>query len=94
FSELARRTGRSDLAKGYLLTQSPEFRANFHAWQQNKLPLTDAIAPWNAAGLADKSKNNLYGVDLEDVAKSAAKLEKTEAEMRKIIATADWAKCE
>ena len=94
FSELARRTGRSDLAKGYLLTQSPKFRANFHAWQQNKLSLTDAIAPWNAAGLADKSKNNLYGVDLEDVAKSAAKLEKTEEEMRAIIATADWAKCE
>ncbi|WP_394796733.1 NAD(P)/FAD-dependent oxidoreductase [Armatimonas sp.] len=93
FSELARRTGRSDLAKGYLLTKNVAFRANFHAWQQNKLSLTDAIAPWNAVGLADKSKNNLYGVDLEDVAKSAAKLEKTEAEMRKIIATADWAQC-
>ncbi|WP_395089491.1 NAD(P)/FAD-dependent oxidoreductase [Armatimonas sp.] len=94
FSELARRTGRSDLVKGYLLTQNPQFRQSFQAWKQNKIPLTDAIAPWNAAGLADKGKNNLYGMDLEDVAKSAAKLEKTEAEMREIIATADWAQCE
>ncbi|MBB6053777.1 NAD(P)/FAD-dependent oxidoreductase [Armatimonas rosea] len=93
FSELARRTGRSDLAKGYLLTQNERFRANFHAWQQGMLSLTDAIAPWNAAGLADPSKDNLYGVDLEDVVKGASKLEKTEEELREIVATADWAQC-
>lgn len=93
FSELARRTGRPDLAKGYLLTQSPQFRASFHAWQTGTLPIAEAIAPWNAAGLADPSKQNLYGVDLDDVVRGAAKLEKTETELRQLIATADWAQC-
>jgi FADH2 O2-dependent halogenase len=93
FSELARRIGKPELAQGYLLTKSAAFRANFAAWQENKLSLADAIAPWNVAGLADPQKHNLYGVDLEDVVRGGAKLGKTEAELREVIATADWAHC-
>lgn len=93
FSELARRIGKPELAQGYLLTKSAAFRENFAAWQKKNLPLTEAIAPWNVAGLADPLKKNLYGVDLEDVVQGGAKLGKTKAELRQLIATADWARC-
>jgi FADH2 O2-dependent halogenase len=94
FSELARRIGKPELAQGYLLTKSAAFRESFAAWQGNKLSLAEAIAPWNVAGLADPGKHNLYGVDLEDVVRGGAKLGKTEAELREVIATAEWARCE
>ena len=94
FSELARRIGKPELAQGYLLTKNAAFRESFAAWQENKLSLAEAIAPWNVAGLADPGKHNLYGVDLEDVVRGGAKLGKTEAELREVIATAEWARCE
>ena len=94
FSEIARRIGKPERAQGYLLTKNAAFRESFAAWQENKLPLAEAIAPWNVAGLADPKKHNLYGVDLEDVVRGGAKLGKTEAELREVIATAEWARCE
>jgi FADH2 O2-dependent halogenase len=94
FSELARRIGKPELAQGYLLTKNAAFRESFAAWQENKLSLAEAIAPWNVAGLADPGKHDLYGVDLEDVVRGGAKLGKTEAELREVIATAEWARCE
>jgi len=51
----------------------------------------DALEPLNIAGLCDNSKQNWYGVNLEDVIAGAEKFGKSKAEITSILQNAVWA---
>ena len=102
YAELLRRLGQHDGSFCFLSASDPKFRQGI-AWcrAHARAPLPEFqgriaadIAPKNVAGLADPAKQNGYGVDLEDVVRAAGKFGLTEAQMRQLIATADWARCE
>ena len=104
YSEMARRLDKPHLVRRFLAADHAEFGANFRcaaAWvrqQGNTLDpaafdaqVAEAIACLNVAGLSDPRKRNWYGVNLEDVVESAAKLGMTPDEMRGVLQTAPWA---
>lgn len=106
FSEMARRLEKRHLVRRYLASDRADYfgslrccagslrahlasgtgaAANFEA------EVGRGIAPLNVAGLSDPTKRNWYGVDLEDLVHNSKKLELTPEEMRRILATAEWA---
>lgn len=94
WSEICRRIGKRELAPGMLLSGDSAFWGRFDAYLAGECTAADAIAPWNIAGLADASKNGMYGANLTDVIAAAGKLGLTQAQMEAIIADAEWARCD
>ncbi|MDP6893512.1 MAG: hypothetical protein QF731_10060, partial [Verrucomicrobiota bacterium] len=47
--------------------------------------ISKIIEPFNISGLADASKRNWYPVVLDDLFRSAAKLESTDSEIREML---------
>jgi len=94
WSEICRRIGKRELAPGMLLSGDIAFWERFDSYLAGGCTAADAIAQWNIAGLADTSKNGLYGANLTDVIASAGKLGLTQAQMEAIIAEAEWARCD
>ena len=94
WSEICRRLGKRTLAPGMLLSGDTAFWERFDAYLAGECTAADAIAPWNIAGLADASKNGMYGANLSDVIAAADKLGLTQAQMEAIIADAEWARCD
>jgi FADH2 O2-dependent halogenase len=101
YSEMARRLGKPKLVQRFLAADRPDFAPamaacedSIHAGATDELERRAAagISPLNVAGLADRSKRNWYGVDLQDVVNGAEKLGFTPPEMRRILDTAPWAK--
>ena len=107
FSEMARRLEKRHLVSRFLASDHPCFGPNLRActdWVRRHAQtaseaeiagferhVAEAISCLNVAGLADPSKNNWYGVDLQDVVASAAKLGMTQAEMEEVLRVAPWA---
>ena len=94
WSEICRRIGKRDLAPGMLLSGDDAFWQGFDAYLAGECTAADAIAPWNIAGLADRSKSGMYPANLSDVIAAAEKLGLSQAEMEAIIDNADWARCD
>jgi FADH2 O2-dependent halogenase len=94
WSEICRRIGKRELAPGMLLSGDTAFWERFDAYLAGECTAADAIAPWNIAGLADRSKAGMYPANLSDVIAAAEKLGLTEDEMQAIINVADWARCD
>lgn len=100
YSEMARRLGVK--APRFLAGDDPAFRAGIArcrgATNLDPKAFADAVCAdierKNVAGLADPSKKNWYGVDLSDVIRGAEKLGFAPSEMEKLLAEADWARCE
>ena len=101
YAELLRRLGQHDDSFRFLSARDPRFREGI-AWcrANSRAPLSTFqarvaadIAHKNVAGLADPSKRNWYGIDLEDVVRAANTFGLTEAQLRQVIATAAWAQC-
>lgn len=77
-----------------LLSGLPDFQDAFRKWRaRTDAPVSEAIAPWNVAGLADPDKRNLVGVDLDDLIQGAGKLGLDPLLVREALATAEWARC-
>jgi len=94
WSETCRRIGKRALAPGMLLSGDDAFWQGFDAYLAGECTAADAIAPWNIAGLADRSKAGMYPANLSDVIAAAEKLGLSQAEMQAIIDDADWARCD
>ena len=101
YSEMARRTDQRSLVTRFLAADRADFRdgmrkciqricANPRGADDIVCLAADGIEVLNIAGLADVSKRNWYGVDLQGVIDNSHKLDLSQEEMRKIIATADW----
>ncbi len=102
FSEMARRLDRRTMVTRYLAANQTAFTADLHRFANKTLSgdfdfglkeIAPCIERLNVAGLADESKRNWYGVDLNDVIHNAAKLDYTPEELTPILADADWAQC-
>jgi len=94
YSEAARRLGRADLAPGFLLDEHPSFSAERRACSALALePLSDdarealvaridrAIAPFDIAGLGDRTRRDWYPVVAADAIAGATKLQATAAQI-------------
>lgn len=106
FSEMARRMGRSHLVSRFFSADHPIFNEGLnrcanrilrgevtsHEHQSFEREVSQLVADLNIAGLCDASKHNWYGVNFEDVVGSAHKLGLTNDEVRRIIASASWAR--
>src|SRR5262249_37491073 len=90
YSEAARRLGRDDLAPGFLLDEHPSFGSERRACSALACErLVDearaalvaridrAIAPFDIAGLGDRSRRDWYPVVAADAVAGAAKLQAT-----------------
>lgn len=86
YSEAARRMGRPHLARRFLLSDSPLFRAAAAKILDGAAP-APLLAPFNLAGLCDPKKRGVYPVDFEDLRRSAPLLGASEAEMNRFIAS-------
>ncbi len=102
FSEMARRLDRRTIVTRYLAANQTEFTADLHRFAAKTLSgnfdfglseIAPCVDRLNVAGLADATKRNWYGVDLNDVIQNAAKLDYTPEELAPILANADWAQC-
>ena len=97
YSEMARRLDKKHLVRRFLASDHAEFGVNLRCMADRvrrgatELDVTEAIACLNVAGLSDAKKQNWYGVDLNDVVRSADKLGLTQNEMRCILRAAPWA---
>ena len=98
FSESARRLGKVDLARSFLLHNDPHLGAAIRrcyqpakqtSTQQEMTELADkvsrAIEPINIAGLNNPQRRNWYPVDANDLLNSAAKLGSTKHEMSQLL---------
>jgi FADH2 O2-dependent halogenase len=98
FSETARRLGRPHLAPGFLLCGNPSFSRDLAACADAargrpsgdtrralEARLDRAIEPYDAAGLLDRSRRDWYPVRAEDLTASAAKLQATPDEVRRLL---------
>lgn len=102
YSEMARRLDRPELVRRFLAADRPEYAAAMASCEDAvrcgaagpdfEARVCEAIAPLNVAGLCNPSKSNWYGVDLDDVVRSAEKLGFSPDNMRQILATTPWAK--
>lgn len=107
FSEMARRIDRRDLASRFLLQNRPDFAAGLREGARllhgrKGSPATGECAAFaanvaaavqssNIAGLCDPAKRNWYDIDWADVIENAGRLEMRPADMRALLAAADWA---
>jgi tetracycline 7-halogenase / FADH2 O2-dependent halogenase len=98
FSESARRLGKTNLARSFLLHDDPHFgaamrrcfqRAKQTSTQQEMTDLANevsrAIEPINVAGLSNPQRRNWYPVDANDLLNSAAKLQSTEPQISQLL---------
>ncbi len=107
YSEIARRLGKTDRAKRYLLTDHPTFGKAMRAcadWvgTQGNAASEEEIAAFaqrvaegiqclNIAGLCDPEKRNWYGVNLNDLIINAEKLGISPDAMKAVLTNATWA---
>lgn len=103
YAEMARRLDRRHLSPRFLAADDAQFRAGVdwcgrhfgdHSCSREAFgkAVSHAIESRNIAGLQDPTKQNWYGVDLEDVVRGAGKLGLTPEAVRAAIAVAPWAK--
>jgi FADH2 O2-dependent halogenase len=98
FSESARRLGKVNLARSFLLHDDLRFGPAMRRCYQlakngrtqpeiNELAkeIAQAIEPINIAGLGNPQRRNWYPVDASDLLNSAAKLESTEDEISQLL---------
>lgn len=98
FSETARRLGRPELAPGFLLCDHGEFGPESAACAEIALGRPDgesreqlleridrAIAPFDVAGLRDRSRHDWYPVRAADLLAAAPLLGASEAELRALL---------
>jgi tetracycline 7-halogenase / FADH2 O2-dependent halogenase len=97
FTETARRLHREDLTgRSFLLAEDPVFGTRFRhcvgqvlrgGTERNELikRIYETIAPFDVAGLSDRSRRNWHPARAEDLLKAAAKLGTTEMEMRELL---------
>jgi len=98
YAEMARRLDRPHLASQFLLRNQPSFRRALEghtaATRTGRPPAPPAVytdvEPFNIAGLCDPAKRNWYPVDLEDVVRGAAKLERSPEEVRQFFERMGW----
>ncbi len=99
FSETVRRLGRPQMAPGFLLSAHPAFAAELAGCSAAALTrpsgsarlalearIDRAIAPYDAAGLLDRSRRDWYPVRADDLLASADKLGATPQEVRRLLA--------
>jgi FADH2 O2-dependent halogenase len=98
FSEAARRLGKPELARGFLLCRHPVFAARLQTICEvvRRLRPTDsttlkqlvrtAIEPFDVAGLTDESRDPFYPALVSDVLRNAPKLESTADEIISMLA--------
>jgi FADH2 O2-dependent halogenase len=107
FSEMARRVDRRALASRFLCQNRTAFAGGLRSgaeWltsrrgapppdvaERFRSAVCGAVGDTNIAGLCDPAKRNWYGIDWNDVIDNAKLLEYTPAEMRALLAAADWA---
>jgi FADH2 O2-dependent halogenase len=104
YSETVRRLGRHHLAPGYLLHRHPMFGAELRACAASAATLPQgtertglfaridrAVAPFDAAGLHDHTRNGWYPVLASDLINSAAKLEASPDEVHHLLARCGFA---
>jgi tetracycline 7-halogenase / FADH2 O2-dependent halogenase len=107
FSEAARRLGRPELAPGFLLSAHPTFGPELVACATaaasapqgaTRQALDDrldrAIAPFDIAGLRDRSRQDWYPVLASDLLASGAKLQATPDELRQLLERSGFTTCE
>jgi FADH2 O2-dependent halogenase len=98
FSENARRLGKPEFADGFLLCRNLDFAKQFRqictaarkplsddAAEQLSCRIRDAIAPFDVAGLTDRSRHPWYPAFPADIFKNAAKFHATEAEIIQML---------
>ena len=98
FSEAARRLGRADLAPGFLLREhsifGPELTACSRlaasspvgaARHSLEARIARAIEPFHIAGLLDERRRSWYPVLADDLLASAAKLQSTHGDVRRLL---------
>jgi FADH2 O2-dependent halogenase len=99
FSEAARRLGRPELAPGFLLHAHPDFGRDLDACCERAIAkprgrsrdelctnIDRAIAPFDVAGLLDRSRRDWYPARAEDVMSSSGKLQATAGEVAALLA--------
>lgn len=90
FAEAARRLRKPALAPGFLLSQHPEFgprlRELCEAEAVEDGRIRSAIAPFDVAGLSERSRDPWYPADPSDLLRHAAKLGASEGEIRTMLA--------
>ncbi len=105
YAETARRTGRTRLSSGFMSLDRAAFRRNMLAILGNidrysATPsdvsrlwsdIAEIIAQINVAGLAQHAKHNWYGVDLQDIVISAAKLGYSSPSIKQLLTHEAWA---
>jgi len=98
FSESARRLGKVNLARSFLLHDDPHFGAAMRRCCERakkacvqleieKLAkeIAQAIEPINIAGLGNPQRRNWYPLDANDLLNSAAKLQSTEHQISQLL---------
>jgi tetracycline 7-halogenase / FADH2 O2-dependent halogenase len=98
FSETVRRLGRDELAKGFLLCDDDRFGPALAACVDTALArpegsardalfasIDEAIAPFDLAGLHDRSRRDWYPVLADDLVAGAAKVAATPAEIDRLL---------
>lgn len=98
FSEAARRLGKPQLVRSFLLGDNPHFHAGaLRCFEHARLAFTETemrevaqevlqiIEPVNIAGLGIAARQNWYPVDAEDLLKAAGKLESTKEEITQML---------
>lgn len=99
FSETARRLGRSEMARGFLLCGDPRFGPAARACTEGALArpqglarqalidaIDRAIEPFDVAGLGDRARRDWYPARAEDLLAARAKLGATEEEITTLLA--------
>lgn len=95
FSETARRLGKgATLASGFLLSHDPRFvqaldgvlrHCRSDSLEQLDRRVSEAMEPWDVAGLDRRDRRNWYPVDAEDLYRGAWKLEASVEEIRALL---------
>jgi FADH2 O2-dependent halogenase len=98
YSEAARRLGRPDLAPGFLLNNHPRFGPELRLCAECVIAGPDAvardtliaridrvIAPFDVAGLLDRSRRDWFPVLADDLLASRSKLDATADEIHRLL---------
>jgi tetracycline 7-halogenase / FADH2 O2-dependent halogenase len=92
FSEMSRRLHGDTWSRGFLLARDERFVHAMRRLNPSTLSasldaarVASAIEPTNAAGLADVTKRNWYGIDVEETVAAADRLTATPAQVRGIF---------
>jgi FADH2 O2-dependent halogenase len=98
YSETARRLGKPQLAKSFLLHDHPVFGPAFNTLLDRALHITSEsesiclqedilrmIEPFDVAGLSNRDRPSWYPVVAEDLLHSASKVESTRSEIELLL---------